>query len=186
MCDRGFDIDSINIPVQPLAHYTIGGIITDIYGQTSLDGLYAIGECASTGFHGANRLASNSLLEAGVMARNCVEHIQQNRIDQSVSLNDQILYTMAPFSREDTVWLGTILYDSLGVIRHHDVLLHAISLIDDHAQSNHEMFVFARKLLECALVRKESRGGHFRSDFDSQYVHQYHSVTSVHQEVVHQ
>ena len=65
LCDRGFDIETINIPVQPVAHYTVGGIIADIYGVTSLDELYAIGECASTGFHGANRLASNSLLRQG-------------------------------------------------------------------------------------------------------------------------
>ena len=82
LCDRGFDIETINIPVQPVAHYTVGGIIADIYGVTSLDGLYAIGECASTGFHGANRLASNSLLEAGVIARNCVKDMLSKSVNE--------------------------------------------------------------------------------------------------------
>ncbi len=63
------------IPVCPPAHYYMGGIVADAKGQTSLVGLYALGECAATGLHGANRLASNSLLEAGVMALNLAKHI---------------------------------------------------------------------------------------------------------------
>ena len=68
---RGFSYDSYEIPVQPLVHYTLGGIVAKPNGQTNVSGLYAIGECAATGFHGANRLASNSLLEAGIMGQRC-------------------------------------------------------------------------------------------------------------------
>ena len=69
LAEAGFDPGAQPVPVAPAAHYTMGGVVTDLHGATSLDGLYAAGECACTGVHGANRLASNSMLECLVFGR---------------------------------------------------------------------------------------------------------------------
>ncbi len=78
--ELGYDPRYDRIPIRPAAHYQCGGIEADINGATCLDGIYAIGECARTGMHGANRLASNSLLEAGVMALRCAEDIARSSL----------------------------------------------------------------------------------------------------------
>jgi L-aspartate oxidase len=140
----GYDPADEPVPVSPAAHYAIGGIVSDVDGRTSVPGLYAAGECACTGVHGANRLASNSLLECLVFGRRAgVAALDGPQFDTDAA-------PIAPASDP-----GVALWRDAGLIRSARGLGR---LLD----SPHPL---VRKLAACGLAREESRGVHFREDF---------------------
>jgi L-aspartate oxidase len=149
----GYDPALAPIPVSPAAHYSIGGIVTDIDGRTSVPGLYAAGECSCTGVHGANRLASNSLLECLVFGRRAA---LAARVEPDVAGTSPEPGVPADAGRETvTLALRRSMWKHAGLIRSADELgpLRSAPLL------------LARLLAESALARQESRGAHFRSDF---------------------
>lgn len=171
------------IPVCPAAHYYMGGIATDARGQTSLQSLYAIGECASTGLHGANRLASNSLLEAGVMALNLARHINTQPFKnipykKNAVLAETWLAHCKPFAAPtDRDVLKSLMYRGAGLVRDAKGLerlekeLDSISIyrtgIDRYERESANMLLVAKLIAKACALRKESRGSHVRSDFAS-------------------
>lgn len=173
----GIDPATDLIPVAPAEHYHMGGIATDERGRTSVSGLWAVGEVASTGLHGANRLASNSLLEAAVfgarvaadikavLPRDRVGHfVEPRRISGSLPAD--------PNLREAAIaQIRNIMTTYVGVVRNAKGLRTALTELDaieadakgDSVLAN--MALAARLIATAALMRKESRGGHYRSDF---------------------
>ena len=149
----GYHPDSEAIPVSPAAHYTVGGIVTDLDGRTAVGGLYAAGECACTGVHGANRLASNSLLECLVFGRRAALAALAEPAPGRVART-------APPPPEPPVTedLRRALWLDAGVIRSAEGLER---LFESPA-------LLPRLVGLSALTRRESRGAHFRSDFPSE------------------
>lgn len=174
-CARaGIDPSHDLVPVMPAVHYHMGGIVTDLRGRTSIDGLWACGEVAATGLHGANRLASNSLLEAVVMAGRAAKDIanlpsgrlQQLQIPKDVRAPVQF-FEMEK-ERED---LRRIVSAYVGVTRSEQGLrkaIYEIDLIAGAAQGGDailvDMALVARMIAVAALLRTESRGAHNRID----------------------
>jgi L-aspartate oxidase len=149
----GYDPALAPIPVSPAAHYSIGGIVTDIDGRTSVPGLYAAGECSCTGVHGANRLASNSLLECLVFGRRAA---LAARFEPDVAGASSEPSVPADAARESvTTELRRSMWEHAGLIRSADEL----------EPLRRAPLLLARLLAESALVRQESRGAHFRCDF---------------------
>jgi L-aspartate oxidase len=160
------------IPVAPAAHYHMGGVATDGDGRTCLSGLWAIGEVASTGLHGANRLASNSLLEAVVMAARAAENIaglEPGKGDGGDAA-DGPSYA-GGIDAERLAALQDVMSAHVGVVRSAESLVIALDFIErlgaDAAPASPlaNMAETARLMTVCALTREESRGGHYRSDF---------------------
>jgi L-aspartate oxidase len=142
--EAGYDPADEPVPVSPAAHYAIGGIVSDLDGRTSVPGLYAAGECACTGVHGANRLASNSLLECLVFGRRAgLAALEGPGFDTQASPID---LAAAP---------GAALWRDAGLIRSAEGL-------ERLAGSPHPL---VREIAACGLARTESRGVHFREDF---------------------
>jgi L-aspartate oxidase len=162
----GLDPRRDAIPVAPAAHYHMGGVWTDAEGRTSLPGLYAIGECASTGVHGANRLASNSLLEAAVFgARAGRAAALEPKADRSLPIRPSHAAPSLPEAALKD--LRSAMGRFAGVVRNEDGLTQLLSLIDDLERQHGPALalVSARLVASCALSRTESRGGHSRSDY---------------------
>ena len=152
------------IPVTPAAHYHMGGIVTDIWGATSLAGLSAIGECASTGVHGANRLASNSLLEAVVFANRVATRLRDAPVTGKAGGSDHKSRKLAPAQQQT---LRKAMSAKAGVVRNAQGLTDLLNTLDAlslEAGETNEL-VTARLIARGALAREESRGGHFRADF---------------------
>jgi len=167
----GIDPVRAPIPVAPAAHYHMGGVRTDTHGRTSLDGLWAAGEVASTGVHGANRLASNSLLEAVVCASRVAEDISGASLPAagpqraSTALEPSFNTASTPV-RE----LRTIMSRHVGVIRDGHGLAAALAEIsriecEAKSQSLRNTATTALLVAAAALARRESRGAHERSDY---------------------
>jgi len=160
----GLDPRTDLIPIAPAAHYHMGGIVTDVWGKTTLDGLSAIGECASTGVHGANRLASNSLLEAVVFAHRVAERLRDTPSGGQAGGDAA---SIAPLPAEALQLLRTEMTAKAGVVRDATGLTNLVGTIQDlkaqHGFTNE--LVTAGLIAEGALARQESRGGHCRSDF---------------------
>jgi L-aspartate oxidase len=160
----GLDPRTELMPIAPAAHYHMGGIAADAQGRTTLPGLFAAGEVASSGVHGANRLASNSLLEAAVFGRRAGEAARETtagegRAEQTVAAPGIPNTAFAELRRRMTADAG-VSRDAAGLSR----------LIDwiGGAERTHGPalpLVAARLVAEAALARRESRGGHFRADF---------------------
>jgi L-aspartate oxidase len=152
------------IPVAPAAHYHMGGVVSDSWGRSTLEGLSVCGECASTGAHGANRLASNSLLEAVVFAERIAERLKgASLIDARAA--DASLPLDLPI--EDLQQLRRDMADYCGVVRDQSGLETLLERIDA-ARGTHgpaRALTAVDLVARAALARRESRGGHFRSDF---------------------
>ncbi len=187
--DNGIDITSSPIPVAPAAHYSMGGIQATVEGKTSIRGLYAIGEVASTGLHGANRLASNSLLECVVCAYELADYLSfanlatPKKIDEVII--DKIKLYSEPLSEADYDTdtlkqnLKNLMWDKVGILRNEKDLLEAkeaVKNMSDSFKRNRKclnrdeyeyrnMLTAAALVIESALNRKESRGAHARIDF---------------------
>jgi L-aspartate oxidase len=189
----GLDWAREPIPVTPAAHYWMGGVATDLHGRTSLPGLFAVGEVANTGVHGANRLASNSLLEAVVFGWRVVDALDS--VAEPASVAEPVEAPFDPSRRPQSGLLraGTLsehtatgaveatrtdiqslLWNAAGLQRDGDTLdaaaetlatwnVEAASTVREHEDAN--LLDLARSLVEAASARRESRGAHYRSDF---------------------
>lgn len=166
----GIDPVTQPIPVAPAEHFHMGGILTDANGRSTLDGLWACGETSSTGAHGANRLASNSLLEAVVFAARAAddirEHMSQPEIMQPVVEPNGI----GVADPEVVAELRAVMAADVGVVRDAAGLRRALGAIEalterDRSTRFRNMATAAKLIAAAALARTESRGGHFRSDF---------------------
>lgn len=189
----GIDITKEPIPVVPAAHYTCGGVVTDQHGCTDIPGLYAIGETAFTGLHGANRLASNSLLECVVYGRSAASHMQRSGITQNPKTACVLPdwdESQVTDSDEDVIishnWdeLRRFMWDYVGIVRTSKRLkraMHRIQLLKQEIGEYYSNYKISRDLIElrnlatvaelivvCAMQRRESRGLHFTQDFPTQ------------------
>jgi L-aspartate oxidase len=181
ICKRhGLDPRIEPIPVAPAAHYHMGGIAVDADGRTSLPGLWACGEVTATGVHGANRLASNSLLEALVFGARVAEDLRRAIPAGPVPVRTTGLWVAdgaenprsAASDRELIATVRRLMWEKVGLVRDEDGLRFALDELDLLASRFPEAGGEARNLLgvarlvtAAALLRHESRGGHFRTDF---------------------
>jgi L-aspartate oxidase len=151
------------IPVAPACHYHMGGIATDADGRSSLAGLYAAGECASTGVHGANRLASNSLLEAAVFGARAG---RKAALETDPGTPPAVCVTTPDLPSEGLATLRTAMSRDAGVVRTGAGLTRLLGQIDalEAVHGRAAPLVAARLVAACALARTESRGAHHRAD----------------------
>lgn len=152
------------IPVAPAAHYHMGGIVSDLWGRSTLAGLSVCGECTSTGAHGANRLASNSLLEAVVFAERISRRLGSATLDAPAASDGIVPPALSPTS---LLTLREAMSAHCGVVRDADglnTLLDVCASLEPEAPGAPAL-VSARLIAESALARTESRGGHFRGDY---------------------
>ena len=183
----GIDMAVDRIPVVPAAHYTCGGVVVDQFGATDLPGLYVIGETACTGLHGANRMASNSLLECFVYATSAAKHIKNNGLfakpknlpqwdDSRVRVSDEAVVIKHSWQA-----LRRLMWDYVGIVRTNRRLKRAanhLRILEQEVDDYYASFTITRELLElrnltlvsslmvaCARERKESRGLHYNSDY---------------------
>jgi L-aspartate oxidase len=182
---RGFDLCTQLIPVAPASHYYIGGVLTDTWGRTTVPGLYACGETASTGIHGANRLASNSLLEGLVFGERTVRELNRYLAVADPAVR-KVKLDLADEPREGNdpeavarcrTELGQAMIDLCGIIRAGDELTKAQETLAGMRRSlvppglsvaELELFnllTVAEHMVATAALREESRGVHLRSDF---------------------
>lgn len=184
----GIDITKEQIPVVPAAHYTCGGVITDLNGKTDLDNLFAIGEVAYTGLHGANRMASNSLLECIVFAHGAAKLILSSLESEYTPVAIPQWDESKVTSSEENViishtWheLRLIMWDYVGIVRSNQRLCKALKRIEYIKQDIDEFYAdfrvsnnllelrnlaqVAQLIISSALLRKESRGLHFNKDY---------------------
>jgi L-aspartate oxidase len=176
--ERGLDWAAQPIPVTPAAHYWMGGVKTDVWGRTSVPGLYAVGECACTGVHGANRLASNSLLESLVFAWRAAEAIARNEhtwpaMDE-VAVHDLAeALDGATTETVERLQLRTMMWELVGIERSGEGLLKAKAQLAKwivegtsvEARETANLLALAKVMVEGALARMESRGAHYREDY---------------------
>jgi L-aspartate oxidase len=177
----GIDITHQRIPVSPAAHYMSGGVITDLDGKTSIPGLYACGEVACTGVHGANRLASNSLLEGLVFAKRISEGLEGTLQDREVA-TPAVSYSqkaMGPGVNERLLRgnLREVMLDSVGMVRCERGLREAAEFLEANSDVMYteyldvagmelkNMYTLARLISNAASRRLESRGCHRRRDY---------------------
>jgi len=171
---HGIDPQKDWIPVTPAAHFVMGGIRTDLNGQTSLPRLFACGEVACTGVHGANRLASNSLLEGAVFAQRVANQLA-GYADQSTDHIPIVSEALCIDKQSEDIWkkqIKDIMWEYCGIIRSSEGLLKGISLLENLKEEVptgmlecHNMLTAAQIIMKAALWRKESRGGHYRCDY---------------------
>ena len=198
--ENNIDISKNPIPVAPAAHYSMGGIKSTVEGKTSIKGLYAIGEVASTGLHGANRLASNSLLECVATAYELVDYLSFANLEVPKKIDSSILdliklYSSAISERDFDIYslkqnLKELMWNNVGILRTEEELLSAKTTIlklskdfdrnrkclnkDEYEYRN--MLTVADLIINSALNRKESRGAHSRADYENTLENAEHSI----------
>jgi len=167
----GLDPAREPIPVAPAAHYHMGGVLTDARGRSSLEGLWAVGEAASTGAHGANRLASNSLLEAVVFGARVAEDLGGALLPRAPRRAQALdLPAAPPADPAASARLRRVMGDHVGVERRREGLVAALGVIAELERRApplsplRNMALAARLVAAAALARAESRGGHYRAD----------------------
>ncbi|WP_163172672.1 L-aspartate oxidase [Acinetobacter schindleri] len=188
LLELGIDITKEMIPVVPAAHYTCGGVVVDENSQTDIAGLYAIGETSYTGLHGANRMASNSLLECFAYGMSAAKHIQENfKADQSIPEVPAWDDSQVTNPDEDVVilqnWdeLRQTMWNYVGIVRTTKRLeraLHRIEMLKKEITEYYQDYQVSKNLIElrnlvlvsemivrCAMQRKESRGLHYTLDY---------------------
>ena len=190
--ENGIDISKDFIPVSPAAHYSMGGVKTNIEGRTSIRGLYAIGEVASTGLHGANRLASNSLLECVVCAYELSNYLSFANLTPPKQIDETIKKIVDKYSEDVEYFenfdygidklkseLQNIMWDYVGILRDEKSLktadeklqkLKSKFLLTTKCFNKYEyefknMLTVAQLIIDSGQKRKESRGAHFRTDY---------------------
>jgi L-aspartate oxidase len=196
---RGLDWSRAPIPVTPAAHYWMGGVRTDIWGRTSVPGLFAVGEVACTGVHGANRLASNSLLESLVFAWRCAALLLNEDAAKAatapsspVPTGQREVTSTGPMSQRrpghstelvDRLALQSMMWHAAGIERSASGLEACARQLDRWHPSGDtipdletaNLLALARVMVAAALARRESRGAHFREDFPETSVDFQHS-----------
>jgi L-aspartate oxidase len=172
---RGIDPRRDLIPVTPAAHYMMGGVVTDLRGRSSVKRLYAVGEVARTGVHGANRLASNSLLEGLVFAERVARDLPTTK--PLAKLPPPGKWKVPPLADRGAAQVAAddirdVMWEDAGIARTARGLREALDRLDDiatrlppGATEELNMLQTAGLIVEAALQRKESRGGHYRADF---------------------
>ena len=188
--DYGLDWGKNPIPVTPAAHYWMGGVASDTWGRTSVKGLFAVGEAGCNGAHGANRLASNSLLESIVFSRRAVQVLGEPWPEQAASVRWKETGLLSVIELEDEadrapqqdlnvvdrVELQTLMWDKVGLARTREELLATGEELDKWRSANASnrlftdwedanLLLLSRAVTASALAREESRGGHYRLDF---------------------
>ena len=182
--DHGMDITKGLIPVAPAAHYLMGGVKVNIWGETNIPGLFAAGETACTGVHGANRLASNSLLESVVFSKRVMQRTEgtspprhrEERSDEAISYCLPRREVLPKVPRLNLPNLQSLMWDKVGIIRSGEGIEEATGILatwqsllpqpsDRPSYELNNLVLCARLVTEAALLRKESRGAHFRTDF---------------------
>lgn len=185
--ENNIDITKDLIPVAPAAHYFMGGVKTNLKGETSVNGLYAIGEVSSTGLHGGNRLASNSLLECVVCAYEVAEFLKNKDLNIKIQDDFENIISKYETSVENSFVdtkaikenLQSIMWDNVGIFRDEKHLKYAfeqIKILSNEFSNKYKcstkeeyeirnMLITARLIVESALQRKESRGSHYRTDY---------------------
>ena len=160
----GLDPRLTPIPVAAAAHYHMGGIAADPDGRTSLEDLYAVGKCAATGVHGANRLASNSLLEAAAFGRRTGREAARQVGAKGAVVVGAVVDDLPEAAHAE---LRAAMSADAGVVRDGAGLTRLVALIErlETAHGAPPALVAARLIAEAALARRESRGGHYRSDY---------------------
>lgn len=173
------------IPVTPAAHFMMGGIKTDDYGRTNIEGLFACGEAASTGVHGANRLASNSLLETLVFGKRVAAAVRKNLTQRlgtmardELTFEDAAAWNIrahaAPLDQADPRFkkIQAVMWEQVGIVRCEQGLRDALStleLLEKEIEHNElelrDILELAQLITQAALERPESRGSHYRSDY---------------------
>lgn len=173
--EAGIDMEVDPIPVAPAAHYFMGGVRTDLHGRTTLPGLYACGEVACTGVHGANRLASNSLMETVVFGKRVVEDIEAPHGSWPTTSREAIALELNDGAADSHEAVQSLMWTAAGIERDGHGLRKAATLAASwtkavaaptrEAHEERQMAIVARLMLHAAAQREESRGAHYRNDF---------------------
>ena len=175
----GLDIAKDLLPASPASHYCMGGIRTDLWGRSSIEGLYAAGEVTCTGVHGANRLASNSLLEGLVFGARAGKAALEDNVDYSVRMSESDVQSarskvQSPESEKIATAVRKrvkrVMWERVGIVRDEESMTRALAEFEQISSSNlsnasRNFVTLAKLVTKAALWRVESRGGHFRTDF---------------------
>jgi L-aspartate oxidase len=164
------------LPVSPASHYCMGGVRTDLHGRASIKGLYAAGEVSCTGVHGANRLASNSLLEGLVFGARAGKAAIEDNYELQVNNYESETAQIGSRKSEDGISTAVkkrvkrVMWERVGILRDRDSLLRALREFEQISKSSlgtssRNFVTVATLIAKAALWREESRGGHFRNDF---------------------
>jgi len=192
---HGIDVTKNPVPVAPAAHYCMGGVKTDTKGCTSIPNLYAIGEAGCTSLHGANRLASNSLLECVVLAYNLANHLKDKNLISEENINFDTQREIKTYENlpELNQKLKETMWKNAGIIRSEKSLKmaktdiknleHEFDVYAKYTQKEayefRNMLLVAKAITKAALAREESRGGHFREDFPETLDEAKHSYLTI-------